>query len=223
MNLKVGDWEKLADLLAADAEHADAVDDKVRLLRQAADIHGKKRSDPARASELLDRASNLKPDDRELLLELCDAYSASGRGKAAAEVLEKIVESYGGKRSKELGEIHRRLADAHLAEGQTERALEELDKAFRIEPGNVNVLTKLGDVALAAGDMKKAQQMFRALLLQKLDPTSPITKAQVFLRLGEVHEKLGEKSKAIQMVERAVQSDDTLEEAKRKLAELKGS
>lgn len=219
----LGDWEKLADLLAADAEHADAVDDKVRLLRQAADIHGKKRSDPARASELLDRASNLKPDDRELLLELCDAYSASGRGKAAAEVLEKIVESYGGKRSKELGEIHRRLADAHLAEGQTERALEELDKAFRIEPGNVNVLTKLGDVALAAGDMKKAQQMFRALLLQKLDPTSPITKAQVFLRLGEVHEKLGEKSKAIQMVERAVQSDDTLEEAKRKLAELKGS
>jgi hypothetical protein len=70
--------------------------------------------------------------------------------------------------------------------------------------------------------MKKAQQMFRALLLQKLDDKSPITKAQVFLRLGEIHEKLGEKAKAIQMVERAVQTDDSLEEAKEKLAQLKG-
>jgi golgin subfamily B member 1 len=216
-------WDKLAELLAVDSEQAEAVDDKIKLLRQAAGIHAQNRNDPARAAELLDKASSLKPDDRELLLELCDAYSASGRGKAAAEVLEKIVESYGGKRSKELGEIHRRLASAHLAEGQTERALEELDKAFRIEPGNVQVLTKLGDVAIQVGDMKKAQQMFRALLLQKLDASSPITKAQVFLRLGEIHEKIGEMPKAIQMVERAVQSDANLEEAKQKLARLKGS
>jgi golgin subfamily B member 1 len=216
-------WEKLADLVAVDADQAETADEKVKLMRQAASIHAQKRNDSARAAELLDRASALKPDDRELLLELCDAYSASGRGKAAADVLEKIVESYGGKRTKELGEIHRRLAAAYLAEGQTERALEELDKAFRIEPGNVQVLTTLGDVAIQVGDMKKAQQMFRALLLQKLDQSSPITKAQVFLRLGEVHEKLGEMPKAIQMVERAIQSDANLDEAKQKLAQLKGS
>jgi hypothetical protein len=57
--------------------------------------------------------------------------------------------------------------------------------------------------------MKQAQQMFRALLLQKLDESSPITKAGVFMRLGEVHEKLDEKSKAIQMYERAFQADDS--------------
>jgi tetratricopeptide (TPR) repeat protein len=156
------------------------------------------------------------------MLELCDAFSASGRGKAAAEVLEKIVESYGGKRSKELGEIHRRLADAYLADGDTDRALTELDKAFRIEPGNISVLFKLGSVALEAGDLKKAQQMYRALLLQKLDDKSPITKAEVFMHLGQVHEKLGENSKAIQMYDRAVQSDDSLELAKERLAQLKG-
>jgi tetratricopeptide (TPR) repeat protein len=131
------------------------------------------------------------------------------------------VESYGGKRTKELGEIHRRLANAYLADGETQRALDELDKAFRIEPGNINVLKRLGEVAIDVGDMKKAQQMFRALLLQKLDDSSPITKAEVFMRLGEVHEKLEEKSKAIQMYERAVQADDTLEQAKIRLVALK--
>jgi golgin subfamily B member 1 len=155
------------------------------------------------------------------LLELCDEYNASGRGKAAAEVLEKIVASYGTKRTKELAEIHRRLAAAYLADGNGQRALEELDKAFRIEPGNIAVLASLGEVALNVGDVKKAQQMYRALLLQKLDDAGPIKKATVFVRLGDIHEKLGERPKAVQMYERALQTDPSLEEAKTKLAAAK--
>ena len=215
-------WEKLAAHLMDDADLTEGVDNKVALLRKAADIHAKKRSDQPSAAGVLEKASALKPEDRGLLLELCDAYSASGRGKAAAEVLEKIVESYGGKRSKELAEIHRRLADAHLADGNTAKALEELDKAFRIEPGNVQVLKALGLVAIQLDDLKKAMQMFRALLLQKLEGDTPITKAEVFYHLGEIHMKLGEKPKALQMLERAIQTDDKLESAKKLLAELKG-
>ena len=148
------------------------------------------------------------------MLELCDAYSASGRGKAAVEVLEKIVLSFGGKRSKELAEIHRRLARAYVSDGDQTRAMDELDKAFRIEPGNVHVLKELGDVSVQVGDLKKAQQMFRALLLQKLDDAGPITKAEVFFSLGDVHLRLGEKQKAVQMLERALQTDASLERAK---------
>lgn len=216
----MGAWAELADLVVGDAELTSG-DDQVRFLRTAADIHAQKRNDHAAAADLLDRASKLRPDDRELLLALCDAYSASGRGKAAAEVLEKIVESYGGKRTKELGEIHRRLATAYLADNDTKRALEELDKAFRIEPGNVAVLKQLGEVAMLAAEYQKAQQMYRALLLQKLDDKSPITKAEVFFQLGEVHLALGEKPKAIQNYERAVQTDPSLERAKVRLAEAK--
>jgi tetratricopeptide (TPR) repeat protein len=211
-------WEPLAGLIAGDADAAAEVAEKIKLLEAAADIHAKKRGDHHAAAALLEQASALKADDRELLLRLCDAYSASGRGKAAADVLEKIVESYGTKRSKDLAEIHRRLADAYLADGAAERALGELDKAFRIEPGNVGVLRQLGLVSLDAGDLKKAQQMFRALLLQKLDDHSPIGKAEVFLHLGDIHEKLGEKDKAVQMFERSVQTDAAYDLARQRLA-----
>jgi tetratricopeptide (TPR) repeat protein len=214
-------WDNLATHVARDAELAEAVEQKVKFWRQAARIHAEKRSDHAAAAELLDRAAQVKPDDRELLLELCDEYNASGRGKAAAEVLEKIVRSFGNKRTKELAEIHRRLAGAYLADGDGQRALEELDKAFRIEPGNIGVLSALGEVAIKVGDFKKAQQMYRALLLQKLDENAPIKKALVFVRLGDIHDKLGEKPKAIQMYERALQTDAQLEEARTKLAALK--
>ncbi len=217
----MGSWEKLAALLARDADFAASPEESVKLLRQAAAIHADQRGDHGHAAEVLGRASQLRPDDRELLLALCDEYSASGRSKDAASVLVKIVESYGSKRPKELAEIHRRLAKAYLTEGEHQKAMEELDRAFRIEPGNVSVLTLLGQVALEVGDYKKAQQMFRALLLQKLDESGQLRKSEVFLRLGEIHEKLGEAPKAMQMYERAIQTDG-LDAAKVRLAALKG-
>ncbi|HEX4337856.1 MAG TPA: tetratricopeptide repeat protein [Polyangiaceae bacterium] len=216
-----GAWDKLATLIAGDADIVEPVDEKIKLLRTAAGIQATKRNDFTASADLLERASALRPGDRELMLELCDAYSSSGRGKAAVEVLEKIVQSFGGKRSKDLVEIHRRLAKAYGSDGDNARAMEELDKAFRIEPGNVNVLRELGSVSIDVGDLKRAQQMFRALLLQKLDESGPITKAEVFMNLGDVHLRLGEKQKAQQMLERAIQTDASLAKAKELLAQAK--
>jgi tetratricopeptide (TPR) repeat protein len=130
------------------------------------------------------------------------------------------VDSYGGRRSKELGEIHRRLAAAYRAQGNNAEAFKELDQAFRIEPGNVSILKELGELAFELDDLKKAQQMYRALLLQRLEGQSPITKAEVFYALGRVHDALGERPKARQMLERALQTDANLEVAKRMLANL---
>ena len=53
-------------------------EEAVKLLQKAAQIQSKERGDHVAAAELLERASKLKPDDREILLELCDQYSASG-------------------------------------------------------------------------------------------------------------------------------------------------
>src|SRR5262249_23677571 len=163
---------ELADLVTGDAEAAKTPAEKVVLYRKAADLHLTKRSDPGRAADLLVKASELAPADRELLLLLCDAYSASGRGKQAAEVLQKIVDSYGGRRSKELAAIHHRLAKAYLADGAKDRALTELDVAFKIDPGSIAVLRELGVLSLEIAEsdaankdahIDRAQKTFRAL------------------------------------------------------------
>ncbi|MBI2392596.1 MAG: tetratricopeptide repeat protein [Deltaproteobacteria bacterium] len=161
------------------------------------------------------------PDDRPLLLLLCDALSASGRGKEAADVLRKVIESFGGKRSKELAVYHHRLAQALDAQGERDAALQEFDLAFKIDPGNIIVLRDLGRLALDVGDLDRAQKTFRALLLQKLDPQSGITKGEVFFHLGEISEKQNDKAKAIQMYERAVETDASLAKAKERIAQLK--
>jgi golgin subfamily B member 1 len=212
---------KLAEITVVDAEHASEPAEQSRLLRAASELYLAEGSDPERAAELLEAADKITPDDRSLLLLLCDAYTAAGRANDAIAALERVVESFGGRRSRELADVHRRLAAACQAQGNLERAIVELDKAFRMEPGSISVLKALGELTLEAGDYKRAQQMFRSLLLQKLDNNSVISKAEVYYYLGVVHHKLGENDKAVQMLERALQTDPMLDRASELLSTLK--
>jgi len=213
-------WPEVAAMVVNEAERAKTAPAQIELFREASEILRQRCNDLRASAEVLGRAAEIGAEDRALQLEYCDALSRAGRGSEAILVLSRIVDSYGGKRAKELADIHRRIAVASLSMGDDARALDELDKAFRIEPGNIGVLAQLGEVALRSGDIKKAQQMYRALLLQKLDGPAPVSKAEVFYRLGLTHVALGEGPKAKQMFERAVQADPSLTDAQAELAKL---
>ncbi|HXN34274.1 MAG TPA: tetratricopeptide repeat protein, partial [Polyangiaceae bacterium] len=196
--------------------------EQVRLLRAAADIHLVRRNRPEDAIEILERAAQLVPHDRELLMALCDAYNAAQRGREAAHVLEKVIASFGTRRTKELALYHHRLGRALAQLGDKDVALSQLDMAFKIDPGSVTVLRDLGVLAFETNDLDRAQKTFRALLLQRLDPKAGISKGEVFYYLGEISAKQGDKVKAMQMFERAIENDPALDRARAKLTELKG-
>lgn len=85
------------------------------------------------------------------------------------------------------------------------------------------MLRDLGVLALEINDLERAQKTFRALLLQKLDGDVGISKGEVFFYLGEISMKQGDKAKAKQMLERAVENEPTLDRAKAMLDDLKGA
>jgi tetratricopeptide (TPR) repeat protein len=195
--------------------------EQLKLLKSAAEIHVSKRNSPADAIPILERAAELVPHDRELLLALGDAYGNAGRGRDAAQVLERVIQSFGPRRTKELAVYHHRLAQALNRLGDKDQALAQLDLGFKVDPGSVGILKDLGVLAFETNDLDRAQKTFRALLLQRLDPAAGISKGEVFYYLGEISAKQGDKPKALQMFERAVENDPALDKAKSKLAELK--
>lgn len=197
------------------------VTEQVRLLRRAAQIHLLERKAPDDAVALLERVTKLVPHDRELMLLLTDAYTAAKRDREAASVLERVIASFGNKRTKELSLYHHRLGRALATLGDKDVALTQLDMAFKIDPGSVEVLRDLGVLALEANDLDRAQKTFRALLLQRLDASSGISKGEVFYYLGEISMKQGDKAKAVQMLERAVENEPSLTRAKAMLSDLK--
>ncbi len=214
-------WRELAELLEAEAEEETAPAAKVEALKSIANLYMERLGDAATGAVCLERAAELAPDDREVLLPLCDLYIAAGRQQDAVPVLEKIIESFGKRRSKELAQFHHRLGRALEGMGDFGGAREHYDAAFKIDLTNVQILRDLGRLCHSQGDWARAQKTFRALLLQKLGPDAGITKADVYFYLGDISAKTDDKRKAISMLERAVAEDPSHAEAAALLAELK--
>jgi tetratricopeptide (TPR) repeat protein len=136
-------------------------------------------------------------------------------------VLERVIASFGSRRTKELALYHHRLGQALAQLGDKDLAFAQFDMAFKIDPGSVPVLRDLGILAYDTNDLERAQKTFRALLLQRLDAGVGITKAEVFYYLGEISAKLGDRPKAVQMFERSLENDPSMDRARARLAEVK--
>lgn len=95
-----------------------------------------------------------------------------------------------------------------------------LEEQLHKTPGDVEVLATLGDVALVIGDLQRAQKVYRALLLQKLDESAPISKAQVFAKLAEITLALGDPRKARNLAERALEADPKIADLPQLLARI---
>jgi tetratricopeptide (TPR) repeat protein len=214
-------WAELAQMLAIDAEKASETPEKLAILRRIADLYSSRLADPAIAATYLERAVALDPENRDVLLPLCDLYIAAGRQNDAIPVLEKIIASYGTRRSKEVAVFQHRLGRALEGMGNTSGALQAYDAAFKVDLTNVQILRDLGRLCYGAGDYERAQKTFRALLLQKLDANSGISKGDVYFYLGDISVKQGDPKKAISMLERALAEESGHAKATELLASLK--
>ena len=90
---------------------------------------------------------------------------------------------------------------------QAARALEQYKAAYAIDAGHLQTLIALGRLYMNTRDWEQARRIYRSMLLQNLDPQVGMTRADVYLALGEIHEKIGEGPKAIGMYERGLELD----------------
>lgn len=215
------DWRALAEILESELQSVTDPAEQVTALKRIASLYTENLDEAASGVPYLERAAELTPDDREVLLPLCDIYIAAGRQGDAVPVLEKIIASFGKRRSKELAQFHHRLGRALEGMGDTEGAMKHYDSAFKIDLTNVQILRDLGRLCHANADWPRAQKTFRALLLQKLTPDAGITKADVYFYLGDISHRMGDDRKAISMLERATTEDKGHPQATALLEQLK--
>ena len=196
--------DKLASWLIGQEPQVSDPNKKLGLLLRIAGLQRQQLGDAGAAASTLERAIALAPDDRDVLMQLCDLYIVAGRSKDAIPLLEKIVASYGGRRAKELALYEHKLGQAYEGLGENAAALKHFDAAFKVDLTSVPILRDLGRMCMVTGDLERAQKTYRALLLQRLTPEMGVTKADVYYRLGEISFRQGDKLKAKSMLERAV-------------------
>ncbi|MCU0665202.1 MAG: tetratricopeptide repeat protein [Myxococcota bacterium] len=204
---KSGDHGELLGALVRSEQAMEKGPAKVARLLEIARLLRGPLGDNARAAEVLEQARRLDASNKEVLLLLCDAYVGAGQQDRAVSVLEALIEAEtegGKKRSKQAAVYHQRLALAYRGMGAEDKALANLEAAYKLDISNVEVLISLGKLHFDRGDLDQAVKLFRALLLQKFDPSAGASKADVYWYVGDIALRQGDPRKAKGMFQRGL-------------------
>jgi tetratricopeptide (TPR) repeat protein len=211
----------VADLLALRVEHAPQAERRALYL-ELAQVLGDKLHQPARALPFLAEAVKLSPGDPAVLEPLADLYFAAERWDEALPLYRQLAERIGkGKRGRDLARLNQRIGAIAERRGDQKLALEQYNLAFSIDPAHTPTMVALGRLYLAASEWDKARRIYRSMLLQNLDPAAGVTKADVYLHLGEIHERLNEAPKAVGMYERGLEVDGNHQELRAAILRLR--
>ncbi len=205
-----GDYQGLLESLLREEENADDKAEKVALLIEIAAVYSSNLGDERNAVRALEKARDLTPEKVDVLLKLSDAYIRSGAESEAIPVMEALIEAEtagGKKRSKQAAVYHQRLASAYLSRGDRENGLLNLQEAYKMDIANTEVLLNLGQLHYSGGDLEQAAKLFRALLLQKIDPSLGVSKADLYYLVGDISLKQGDPRKAKGMFRRGLDEE----------------
>ena len=185
----------------------------VAYAREAAELY-EELGAPETAVPVLERAHEFAPEDRHIKLMLADGLRGAGRLDEARALLGALIESFGRRRSAQRAEVHVRLARVAQAQGKPEEAIDELEEASKMAPGNVAILRALAQTAHAAGQLDRAERAYRTLLLslrRGSEEATPISPAEIYLELATIAGERGDDEKAEELREsilEAVAEDD---------------
>lgn len=206
-----GDATRLAPLLYDAVAFADDDQEKVALLRESADLYAAKLDQAARAAELLERATQLAPEDRSLAMMLADALGQSGNRDGALAILAQLASTFGTRRPKERAPVHYYLARLHLHAGRDDEAFAEIETATRIDPTHLPATSMLASIAKTMGKLDRAERAYRSvlnLLRRTSSEATPSTTylCDVLLELSDIARAQGENERAIEILETAFEA-----------------
>ena len=175
---------------------------------------------PSEAIGALERLSQLAPSDFAVKENLGRALVGAGRVDEGEFALGQVVEQLSkAKRQKDVARLQCLLGTFAEARGDLAAAKQRYAAAYQLDPTQAATLGALARLSVRQRDAESARRYLRTLLLQSFDEkTAGITKAEVYLALGNLHREAGESAKARNMFERGLEMDPRNEALKQALA-----
>jgi tetratricopeptide (TPR) repeat protein len=217
---KAGDHGQLVVQLRARLELEPDEGKQKAILAEVASLYLGPLGQPGEAVAPLERLAKLSPADLSVHENLGRALIASGRVEEGEFALGQLVEQLGkARRQKDVARLQYLLGSFAEARGDLATAKQRYAAAYQIDPTQAAVLGALARLSLRGSDTEAARRYLRTLLLQTFDEKAAgITKAEVYLALGNLHREAGENAKARNMFERGLETDPKNEALKQALA-----
>jgi tetratricopeptide (TPR) repeat protein len=211
------DWERLADLLAAEAPHAPPAE-AAALYAELGTLHLEKLERPEAAEAALRQAVRLAPSDVAVRRRLVALVAGRGDFAEAAKLLDVGATSHIPPAEAAL--LLREGAGHARSAGDMARALELARRAHALVPARDAQLAELAELLFLHGDVKEALPLQEQLAVAVDFALEPERAEKVWLRLGALAEKLGDARRAVSAYKRLLAERPLCEVAVHRLAAL---
>ena len=209
-----GDWLKAVQLMERAESHTQLVVDKVRLLREAADIYLHELRDNERAKQLYAAVIALDPEHVDAGRPLAGLYYDAKQWAELSPVIDMLCRKLGQRDPdpKEAHAVYVRAARCARELGQHDKALGYYDAAYAIDASHLPTLLGRADLLFDKQDWASAGALYQTILVEHRGNHADV--ARIYHRLGLVCQALGDRKKAqalfIKALELDPQHQDTL-------------
>jgi tetratricopeptide (TPR) repeat protein len=200
-----GDWMKAAQLMVrAEAATVNTLE-KARLLFDAAKIFQEKLGDEAQATELYARVLQLDPEHVEAGEPLSELYFKREEWAPLVPILEMLARKADRKTNRELTLLYHRLAKAADRLGDSEKALKYYKQSYDLDSTYLPTLVDRAALLYKQEHWDEAFRIYQTILVHHRDAQKDDEIVDIFFRLGRIKLKLGERTKAVNMLEKALE------------------
>lgn len=200
-----GDWMKAAQLMIrAEAATVNTLE-KTRLLHEAAKIFQEKLGDDAQATELFARVLQLDPEHVEAGEPLSELYFKREEWAPLVPILEMLARKADRKTNRELTLLYHRLAKAADRLGDNDKALKYYKQSYDLDSTYLPTLVDRAALLYRQEHWDDAFRIYQTILVHHRDAQKDDDIVDIFFRLGHIKLKLGERTKAVNMLEKALE------------------
>ena len=203
------DWLKSARTLEKGAECSNNQLEKTTFLAEAGFIYLEELEEPNKARAIFDQVMELDPEHVRVGQVLGQMYFDEGDYEKAAPILEMLTRKADtlDLESDDLKRLYLSAARAERALGRTERALKQYQRAYDVDATDYDVLSGMADLLFEGQVWDKAFRLYQTILVQHRDVLSDDETVRVYHRLGAIKGQQGEKRKALNYFEKALELD----------------
>ncbi len=207
IQLDTGDWLAAAKTLEQETQYTDNARQTSELLVELGRLYDERLDEHDRAVQCYEAALKQDIDNDDAAMPLADEYVKLERWQEAFPILDRLVKGMGKRDEQEQHQLSFTLGEVALQLGDPENAIKALLKAYQIDQQHLPTLLKLADAYYAAKEWDKAFKYYQMLLVHHRDSLGRDETTDVFYKLGVVKREQGDRRKALNMFDKALEED----------------
>jgi len=155
-----------------------------------------------KALEEADKAVSLDPGNLNAYMTLGNIYRHNKEHEKSLVKYKKVLELAKGDKKVE-SEIYGEIAQVYVEQGEYDKALEEADKAARLDSGNLKAYMTLGSIYRHNKEYEKALVEYKKIL--ELAKGYKKIEKEVYESMVKIYSEIGEYSRIVEAINRLIE------------------